>query len=77
MIMSLDDLSNIKLIGFLLSKSIAEKTGSTKDILGSLNWMSPEAYKNERKEPKSDIWSLGATMIEMVTIIMNKNNRKK
>ena len=64
--MSLDDLSNIKLIDFGLSKSIAEKTGSTKDILGSLNWMSPEAFKNIKKEPRSDIWSLGATIIEMV-----------
>ena len=67
MILSMDDLSYIKLIDFGLSKSIAETSGSTIGVQGSTYWMSPESFKGVKKEPRSDIWSLGATMIEMVS----------
>ena len=71
-----EDLSDIKLIDFGLSKSISETTGTSNNIVGSLNWMSPETFMKVRNEPRSDIWSLGATIIEMVLIKMYKIYKK-
>ena len=67
MTLSRDELSYIKIIDFGLAKSIVDKSGSTKGFKGSIFWMSPEAFEGKTKEPKSDIWSLGATIIEMVS----------
>ncbi|TKY56494.1 Mitogen-activated protein kinase kinase kinase A [Spatholobus suberectus] len=34
---------------------------------GSPMWMAPEVVRRERQGPESDLWSLGCTVVEMVT----------
>ena len=67
MIITDDELSYIKLIDFGLARSINGTSGKI-DPKGSVFWMSPEIFDDKQKEQQSDIWSLGATMIEMVLI---------
>ncbi|KAL7331802.1 mitogen-activated protein kinase kinase kinase [Mucor circinelloides] len=40
---------------------------SRMSLRGSIYWMAPEVVKNEPYSAKVDIWSLGCTMIEMLT----------
>ena len=36
-------------------------------IVGSAYWIAPEIIRMQRATPLSDIWSLGSTLVEMVT----------
>jgi serine/threonine protein kinase len=58
----------VKILDFGLAKLAAQtkvtKTGST---LGTLSYMSPEQTKGDEADHRSDIWSLGVVMYEMVT----------
>jgi serine/threonine protein kinase len=36
-------------------------------ITGSLLWMAPEIFKEQPRGRRSDIWSLGCTIIELLT----------
>ncbi|KAI3667762.1 hypothetical protein L6452_42831 [Arctium lappa] len=47
--------------------SAAEMGGSIKMTRGSPLWMAPEVVRGEYQGPESDVWSLGCTVIEMVT----------
>ncbi len=59
----------VKLMDFGIARSENESTlltapGST---LGSMNYMSPEQVKGERTDERSDLYSLGISLYEMVT----------
>jgi serine/threonine protein kinase/Tfp pilus assembly protein PilF len=58
----------VKILDFGLAKLAAQtkvtKTGST---LGTVSYMSPEQTKGEEADHRSDIWSLGIVMYEMIT----------
>src|SRR5437870_930717 len=71
----------IKVLDFGLAK-LTEPRGSTTDteaptkalvntgagtVMGTANYMSPEQAKGTRVDARSDLWSLGAVLYEMVT----------
>lgn len=60
----LADFGCSKQIPQLLTTSLEE---SLRSIRGSIPWMAPEVVKQERHGYKADIWSIGATVIEMAT----------
>ncbi|CAI5471095.1 unnamed protein product [Closterium sp. Yama58-4] len=59
----------IKLADFGASKAFHEGTvgEGCKSIRGSVFWMAPEVIKGEGYGRRADIWSLGCTVIEMLT----------
>ncbi|KAK4749988.1 hypothetical protein SAY87_027437 [Trapa incisa] len=64
---------NVKLGDFGCAKRLAGSEGrpilarSWGSISGTPLWMAPEVLRNEGLDTKSDIWSLGCTLIEMAT----------
>ena len=60
----LDSNNIVKLADF----GVSTKVGNTAMTLaGSLNWMAPEIITSKGASPFSDIWSLGATVVELMT----------
>jgi len=68
-----DEEGNIKLCDFGSSREFKKgsSNGSSSftslqsQILGSVQWMAPEVINEEGTGSKSDIWSLGCTIVEM------------
>jgi serine/threonine protein kinase len=58
--------ASVKLADFGLSKQINLQT-KVYDIAGSLHWMAPEIVSKQSYSVAADIWSLGCTIIEMLT----------
>ncbi|KAJ0084550.1 hypothetical protein Patl1_31072 [Pistacia atlantica] len=58
--------SSCKLADFGSSKEI-DNSGGLVLPRGSPLWMAPEVVRGEYQGPESDVWSLGCTIIEMVT----------
>jgi eukaryotic-like serine/threonine-protein kinase len=58
----------VKLMDFGIARSDTEPTmTATGSTLGSINYMSPEQVKGERTDERSDLYSLGISLYEMVT----------
>ncbi|KAI3424667.1 Separase, partial [Psidium guajava] len=55
----------VKLADFGLGK--ATKMNDAKSVEGTPLWMAPEVVKNESYGSAADIWSLGCTVLEMLT----------
>ncbi|KAL9986207.1 hypothetical protein ACROYT_G000314 [Oculina patagonica] len=65
----LDRVGNVKLGDFGLSK-IIQKIGSKTDLIshcGTPHWMAPEIIQGKGYGRKADIWSVGCTVVEMLT----------
>ncbi|KAL9936659.1 hypothetical protein V8E36_004727 [Tilletia maclaganii] len=60
---------NIKLSDFGVSLNLQamENIATRKDAVGTPNWMAPEVIELHGASTESDIWSLGCTIIEMLT----------
>ena len=58
---------DVKLSDFGVSLNLHAMERETKEITGSPNWMAPEVIELKGASPKSDIWSLGCTVIELLT----------
>ena len=56
---------DVKLSDFGVSLSLSVMERAAKDVAG--NWMAPEVLKLRGASTKSDIWSLGCTVIELLT----------
>lgn len=57
---------NIKLSDFGVSLNL-KAIEREKDVAGTPNWMAPEVIELKGASTKSDIWSLGCTVIELLT----------
>ncbi|KAL5710148.1 hypothetical protein ACHQM5_020750 [Ranunculus cassubicifolius] len=55
-----------KLADFGSAKRISKEEGMIK-AQGTPLWMAPEVIRQEKQGPESDVWSLGCTIIEMIT----------
>jgi serine/threonine protein kinase len=61
---------NVKLSDFGVSlnlRAMVPKESESKDVAGTPNWMAPEIIELKGASAKSDIWSLGCTVIELLT----------
>ncbi|KAH9016024.1 hypothetical protein EDB85DRAFT_1898389 [Lactarius pseudohatsudake] len=58
---------NVKLSDFGVSLNLRAMEREVKDVAGTPNWMAPEVIELKGASPKSDIWSLGCTVIELLT----------
>ncbi|KAH9001955.1 hypothetical protein EDB83DRAFT_2324513 [Lactarius deliciosus] len=58
---------NVKLSDFGVSLNLRAMEREIKDVAGTPNWMAPEVIELKGASPKSDIWSLGYTVIELLT----------
>ncbi len=64
----IDEKGKVKILDFGLAK-VKGKTQLTKDgsTLGTVKYMSPEQIRNERVDKRTDIWSVGVMLYEMIT----------
>ncbi|XP_059153056.1 mitogen-activated protein kinase kinase kinase 3-like [Physella acuta] len=62
----LDQDLKIKLADFGISKILRNQTTNTSEM-GTVKWMAPEIINEKPYDFKVDIWSVGATVVEMVT----------
>ncbi|CCH59006.1 hypothetical protein TBLA_0B01630 [Henningerozyma blattae CBS 6284] len=62
----LDKDNTVKLADFGVSTRVGNATMAM-TLAGSLNWMAPEILGNKGASTLSDIWSLGATVVELIT----------
>ncbi|KAH7926017.1 hypothetical protein BV22DRAFT_388481 [Leucogyrophana mollusca] len=58
---------NVKLSDFGVSLNLRAMEREIKDVAGTPNWMAPEVIELKGASVKSDIWSLGCTVIELLT----------
>eukprot|EP01122_Echinamoeba_exundans_P010175 TRINITY_DN3748_c0_g2_i4.p1 TRINITY_DN3748_c0_g2~~TRINITY_DN3748_c0_g2_i4.p1 ORF type:complete len:1840 (-),score=297.70 TRINITY_DN3748_c0_g2_i4:39-5558(-) len=49
------------------SNQIEEEKGKQDDTLGPIKWQPPEVLNNQAYSEKSDVWSFGCTLLEIVT----------
>ena len=58
---------NMKLSDFGVSLNLRTVECELKDVTGTPNWMAPEVIELKGASTKADIWSLGCTIIELLT----------
>jgi serine/threonine protein kinase len=58
---------NVKLSDFGVSLNLRAMEREIKDVAGTPNWMAPEVIELKGASPKSDIWSLACTVVELLT----------
>ncbi|KAF9941035.1 hypothetical protein BGZ67_006091 [Mortierella alpina] len=58
---------NVKLSDFGVSLNLKVKESDFGAVAGTPNWMAPEVIELKGASPASDIWSLGCTIVEMLT----------
>ena len=64
----IDEKGRVKILDFGLAR-IEGKSQLTKDgsTLGTVKYMSPEQIRNEKVDQRTDIWSVGVMLYEMIT----------
>ncbi|EIE78497.1 hypothetical protein RO3G_03201 [Rhizopus delemar RA 99-880] len=58
---------DVKLTDFGISLNLKMKSADASSVSGTPNWMAPEVIELKGASTKSDIWSLGCTLIELIT----------
>ncbi|GIQ91676.1 hypothetical protein KIPB_015034, partial [Kipferlia bialata] len=62
----IDDHGTVKLVDFGLARTI-DASSLAETYCGSPLYMSPEIFRGERYDEKTDIWSLGCLLYELVS----------
>ncbi len=57
----------VKILDFGIAQIVNEQDGSTNMIMGTPSYMSPEQIKGEKLDARSDIYSLGVVLHQMLT----------
>ena len=57
----------IKLADFGVATKLSEIDSSKRRVVGTPYWMAPETVEMSPPTPASDIWSVGSTVVEMIT----------
>ncbi len=57
----------VKVLDFGIAKLLQEDSGQTNSFMGTLPYSSPEQMEGQDLDPRSDIYSLGIMMFEMLT----------
>lgn len=57
----------VKLVDFGLARLISAETATASGIVGSIRYVSPEQAMGQRTDQRTDIWSLGVVLAEMLT----------
>ena len=65
----IDEKGKVKIVDFGLAKVKNISKGITKagSTLGTIKYMSPEQIRNQKVDQRSDIWSFGVILYEMIT----------
>lgn len=63
----LTDRGEIKILDFGISSVLGSLAQTSDAWLGTLAYMSPEQTRGEETDTRSDIWSLGVTLYELIT----------
>lgn len=58
---------DVKLSDFGVSLNLKIKGADAGSVSGTPNWMAPEVIELKGASTKSDIWSLGCTLVELIT----------
>ncbi|CAN8315326.1 unnamed protein product [Cochlearia groenlandica] len=66
-VLVVDGRNSVKLADFGSAMEIDENPRDAIAPRGSPLWMAPEVIRREYQGPESDVWSLGCTVIEMIT----------
>jgi len=58
---------SIKIVDFGLARAVNAETATATGIVGTVKYVSPEQAMGHRIDPRTDIWSLGVVLAEMLT----------
>ena len=63
----LTNTGSVKIVDFGLARLISAETATASGIVGSIKYVSPEQALGQRTDQRTDIWSLGVVLAEMLT----------
>ncbi len=66
-VITLDKEPKIKILDFGIAQIVNEQDGESKMVMGTPSYMSPEQIKGEKLDARSDIYSLGVLLHQMLT----------
>ncbi len=72
----LDKDGNVKLTDFGIAKSVTSREENENQVIGSVYYISPEQARGEKADARSDIYSLGIMMYEMITGVLPHTGEK-
>jgi eukaryotic-like serine/threonine-protein kinase len=58
---------SIRIVDFGLARAVDAETATATGIVGTVKYVSPEQAMGNRIDPRTDIWSLGVVLAEMLT----------